>query len=222
MSRQDEASLPLVWRSVAIGLVALGAVALAGHSIDAHTWLTADGLRNVVGAEWYAPLAYVAVVCGAMFLPLPKFVLLALAGVLFGPWWGFVYAWIAQVLGMTALFVVARTSLRPIARRLVREHIATIRQIEGHLDARGILIVAVIRLFYFMGTPISIMLSATRLRVIHFMLGTALGVIPAIALSVFSADAATSGATPITAAIIGVSIVLVLGLGTLIRRRLRF
>jgi sulfite exporter TauE/SafE len=63
------------------------------------------------------------------------------------------------------------------------------------------------------------MLSTTKLRVQDFMLGTAIGVIPAVALMVLSADAVMSGPTAIEAALIGAAIVLVFGLGTLVRRR---
>jgi uncharacterized membrane protein YdjX (TVP38/TMEM64 family) len=146
-------------------------------------------------------------------------VLLGLGGVLFGPVYGFLWAWLGQVLGMSTLFVVARVGLRDVARRLVHEHSGAIRRLELRLERQGIQVVAAIRLFYFMGTPISIMLSTTKLRLRDFVIGTAIGVIPAIALAVLSADAIASGATAIEAALIGVGIVLVFGLGTIVRRR---
>jgi uncharacterized membrane protein YdjX (TVP38/TMEM64 family) len=214
-----ESALPLVWRSVAVVVVVAAVVAVVGGSVDPTAWLTADGLRAVVGAEWYAPIAYVAVIVAVMFLPAPKIILLGLAGVLFGPWQGFLYAWIGQILGMTALFLAARASLRPAAQRLMHEHLAAARNIDGHLETHGFATVALLRLFYFMGSPLTVMLSATKLRLLHFMAGTAVGVIPAIGLAVASADAATSGTTGIGAAIIGLGIVLVLGVGTVVRRR---
>ena len=78
---------------------------------------------------------------------------------------------------------------------------------------------AALRLFYFMGTPLSIMLSTTRVRLRHFVAGTAIGVIPAVAVAVASGDAVASGATGLTAAMMGVGLVLVVGLGTVVRRR---
>jgi uncharacterized membrane protein YdjX (TVP38/TMEM64 family) len=146
-------------------------------------------------------------------------VLLGLGGVLFGPVYGFAWAWIGQVLAMTVMFLVARTSLRPLARRLVHEHSGFVRRIELRLDDHGVQVVAALRLFYFMGTPLTIMLSTTRLRLRDFVVGTAIGVVPAVALMVLSADAVASGPTAVEAALIGVAIVLVFGLGTLVRRR---
>jgi uncharacterized membrane protein YdjX (TVP38/TMEM64 family) len=215
----DEAATA-AWRTWGAVIVVGAALALLAHSIDATSWLTADGLRAAVRAEeWYGPVGYVSVIVIGMFLPIPKAVLLALGGVLFGPAYGFVWAWTGQVLGMTALFLAARTSLRPLARRLVREHSGAVRRLELRLEHQGVQVVAALRLFYFMGTPISIMLSTTRLRLRDFMIGTGIGVVPAVALMVLSADAVASGATAFEAAIIGLAIVLVFGLGTLVRRR---
>src|SRR6185503_18491252 len=129
------------------------------------------------------------------------------------------YAWLGQILGMTVLFVVTRSGFRDLARRLVHRHVAVARRLDAHLEHRGILVVAALRLFYFMGTPLSIMLSTTRLRLRQFVVGTAIGVIPAVALAVASGDAVASGATGPTAAVIGIALVLVVGLGTLVRRR---
>jgi uncharacterized membrane protein YdjX (TVP38/TMEM64 family) len=210
----------LVGRTVlAAAVVVLGAAWLA-RSVDARAWLTADGLRAAVGSgEWYGPVCYVSTIVGGMFLPIPKVVLLGLGGVLFGPWHGFAYAWLGQVLGMTVLFVVARSGLRALVQRLVDGRLAAAERLEHRLERRGVQTVAMLRLFYFMGVPISVMLSTTRLRVRDFMAGTALGVVPAVALAVASGDAVASGATTAGAAVIGVAIVVVLGVGTLVRRR---
>ena len=215
-------SLPtsLVWRAILAGVALLAAGVVLGRTVDATRWLSAEGLRAAVGAdEWYGPLSYVSAVVAGMFLPVPKVMLLGLAGALFGPWYGFTYAWLGQVLGMSVLFIVARSGFRPLARRLVHEHVAAARRIDAHLEDRGISLVATLRLFYFMGTPLSIMLSTTRLRLRHFVAGTAIGVIPAVALAVASGDAVASGATGLTAAVIGLGLVLVVGLGTIVRRR---
>jgi uncharacterized membrane protein YdjX (TVP38/TMEM64 family) len=215
-----EAIAPIVGRTI-VALVAVAVVlgAVSGR-VDPTTWLTADGLRAVVRAdEWYGPIVYVGVLVAAMFSPLPKAVILALAGVLFGPAYGFLWAWIGQILAMTAMFLVARTSLRPLARRLVLEHSGFVRRLETPLERHGIQVIAALRLFYFMGVPLTIMLSTTRLRLRDYVAGTAIGVIPAVALMVLSGDAVASGPTAIEAALIGAAVVLVFGLGTLVRRR---
>ena len=212
--------MPLVWRPILVGVGSVAAGMLLARNVNATRWLTAEGLRAAVGAdEWYGPFYYVSAIVGGMFLPIPKVVLLGLGGALFGPWYGFTYAWLGQVLGMTVLFVVARSGFQALARRLVHEHIDAAGRIDAQLEDRGVALVAALRLFYFMGTPLSIMLSTTRVRLRQFVAGTAIGVIPAVALAVASGDAVASGATGLTAALIGVGLVLVVGLGTVVRRR---
>jgi uncharacterized membrane protein YdjX (TVP38/TMEM64 family) len=210
----------LVQRTAVVAMLFVAGVTVLARTVDATSWLTADGLRGTVGAdEWYGPLCYISTIVGGMFLPIPKMVLLGLGGVLFGPWYGFAYAWAGQVLGMSTLFVVARSGLQALARRIVHEHVDAARRIDMQLQHRGVQVVAALRLFYFMGTPISIMLSTTRLRLRHFVVGTAIGVVPAVAVAVASGNAVASGTTAVGAAVIGVGIVLVMGVGTIARRR---
>jgi hypothetical protein len=76
---------PVVRAAAVMVLVASGAALLA-RSVDPAAWLTADGLRAAVGADrWYGPVGYVSTVVGAMFVPVPKVVLLASAARFLGP-----------------------------------------------------------------------------------------------------------------------------------------
>ena len=216
-----EAWPALVARMAAIGLLVAGVGVVLGRAVDPSVWGTAAGLRAAVGADrWYGPAVYVSVVVGAMFLPVPKVILLGLAGALFGPWYGFVYAWTGQVVGMTVLFLVARTGLRSITRRFVHQHVQLAQRLDRQVEVDGLRTVAMLRLLYFMGTPLSIALSTTRLRLRDFVAGTGLGVVPIVALAVASGDAVTSGATALGAATIGLGIVVVAAAGIVVRRRL--
>src|SRR5215813_15618818 len=165
----------VVQRTALVTVLFVAGVTVLARTVDATSWLTADGLRGAVGAdEWYGPLCYISTIVGGMFLPIPKVVLLGLGGALFGPWYGFAYAWLGQILGMTVLFVVARSGFQALARGLVHQHVEAARRIDAHLEDRGVWTVAALRLFYFMGTPLSIILSTTRVRVGHFVAGTAI------------------------------------------------
>lgn len=209
-------------RAVAgLAILLLGGMVLA-QWVDWRQWLTADGLRATVHADaWYGPLLYLSTFMAAVFLPVPKIVLLGLAGMLFGPWYGFAYAWLAQVLGMTLLFVLARGTLRDAAQRLLHQHVDPVQHVERRLERQGFQIVALLRLFYFMGSPWSVLLATTSLGLAEFMGGTAVGVVPAVAMAVVAGDSAASGATGVKAAVFGAGVCLVLGVGTLVRRRLQ-
>jgi uncharacterized membrane protein YdjX (TVP38/TMEM64 family) len=121
---------------------------------------------------------------------------------------------------MTVLFLVARTGLRTITRRIVHEHVHLAQRLDRHVEVAGLRTVAMLRLLYFMGTPISIALSTTRLRLRDFIAGTGIGVVPVVALAVASGDALTSGATALGAAGIGLGVVVVVAGGMMVRRRL--
>lgn len=212
--------LPPVVQALLVGVLLSGAVVALTSRVDPAAWLTADGLRAALGVgTWYAPLGYVATLVAGIFLPVPKIVLLGLAGVLFGPWQGFVWAWTGQTLGMTAMFLVARSGLRGLARQLLHDRFAHVRRLDAQIATHGMRVVALLRLFYFMGTPLTVMLSTTRVRLGQYVAGTALGVIPAVALAVVSGDAVATGVTAVEAAVIGVAILLVIGVGTVVRRR---
>src|ERR1051326_891728 len=109
-----------VGRAILVGVALMAVGAVLARTVDATKWLTAEGLRAAVRAdEWYGPLCYVSTIVGGMFLPIPKVVLLGLGGALFGPWYGFPYAWLGQILGTTVLFVVARSGFRSLAPRVL-------------------------------------------------------------------------------------------------------
>lgn len=212
--------LPPVAQALLVAVVLSGAVVALTSRVDPAAWLTPEGLRAALGVgTWYAPLGYVATLVAGIFLPVPKLVLLGLGGALFGPWQGFVYAWAGQTLGMTAMFLVARSGLRGLARQLLHDRFPHVRRLDAGIAAHGMRVVALLRLFYFMGTPLTVMLSTTQVRLGQYVGGTALGVIPAVALAVVSGDAVVSGVTGVEAAVIGVAILLVIGVGTIVRRR---
>jgi len=217
---QPAALVPLACRVVLLAVLCSGVVVVVLSPIDPALWLTADGLRAALGVgRWYAPVGYVATLVASIFLPVPKIVVLGLAGVLFGPWQGFVYAWIGQTLGMTALFLLARGGLRGVVRRVLHDRVPQLRRVDEQIARHGIRVVAALRLFYVMGTPVTVVLSTTRIRLAQYVAGTAVGVVPAVALAVVSGDAVATGVTGLKAAVVGLAVVLVIGVGTVVRRR---
>jgi uncharacterized membrane protein YdjX (TVP38/TMEM64 family) len=101
----------------------------------------------------------------------------------------------------------------------VHEQVDLAQRLDRHVEVAGVRTVAMLRLLYFMGTPISIALSTTRLLVRDFVAGTGIGVVPVVALAVASGDAVASGATALGAAAIGIGIVVVAAAAMMVRRR---
>ena len=107
----------LVLFAVVIGLFAFGKSLLGlGHGVDGaearlEAWLS--GFRS---GPWGLVAAIVVFTVSA-FLGVPQFVLIAACVVAFGPWWGFLYSWIATVASAGATYWLGRG---PTARALER------------------------------------------------------------------------------------------------------
>src|SRR5690242_12470159 len=86
---------------VAIAL-ALGAVWLMPHRTDI------AGLQNVLQHHRAAPLVFLFLHLLASLLFLPRTAMAAVAGLVFGVWWGAILAAVGSVIGAVAGFLIAR------------------------------------------------------------------------------------------------------------------
>src|SRR5262245_50580087 len=71
--------------------------------------LSVEGLRTRI--ESYgtlAPLVFIGFVVAGLFVPGPELVLVALGGAIFGAVEGFLYGWIAALIGTTVSFLLVR------------------------------------------------------------------------------------------------------------------
>src|SRR5262249_10299202 len=100
-----------------------------------------------------------------------------------------------------------------------------IRTLDDRLERRGVATVIVLRLLLFLAPPLNWLLGASRVRTTDYVLGTALGILPGIGLTVFLADritAADSAAQLLTVQILAPAILLAVLLvsGVAVGRRL--
>jgi uncharacterized membrane protein YdjX (TVP38/TMEM64 family) len=66
----------------------------------------------------WAPVAYIIIHAVGVCLFLPGTLLTALGAAIFGAYWGFVYVWIAAMLGSSGAFLIGRTLAREFAASL--------------------------------------------------------------------------------------------------------
>ena len=159
--------------------------------------LTLDGIRALVGA-WgpLGPLVFMAIMIGGFFLPGPELLLVAAGGVLFGPVWGFVYAWVAAMVGTAAVFLLVRYTAQDWAQRALRHRFPRLRALDQRLHHNGFALVAVLRLILFLSPPLGWALGASRVRLGDYVLGTAVGILPMMGLAVvFAHRLAGAGST---------------------------
>jgi uncharacterized membrane protein YdjX (TVP38/TMEM64 family) len=175
------------WRAVLATVVVMGAmVALfaVGKSqlgLDAEVRLEAwlGGFRH---GPWGLPAA-VIVFTVAAFFGAPQFILIAACVVAFGPWFGFLYSWIATVASAAVTYWMGRG---PTARLLERHGGKTVGRLTRFVGKNAFYASFMIR-----NVPsapfivVNMAFGAARASFPGFLAGCALGVLPKTALVAF-------------------------------------
>jgi uncharacterized membrane protein YdjX (TVP38/TMEM64 family) len=102
--------------------------------------------------------------------------------------WGFVYSWIACVIGTALPFILVRYGAQEWAQRALHDRFPRFRALDERLERHGVMTVALLRLVFFLAPLLNWSLGATRVLLRDYVLGTGIGVLPGIALTVFLAD----------------------------------
>lgn len=218
------------WRALLATAVLLAAVTglflLGKHQLDLggehqlESWMS--GFRT---GPWGVFVA-IAVFTLSAFLGVPQFLLIAACVVAFGPWFGFLYSWIATVVSAGATYWLGRG---PTARALERFGGRTTDRLKRFVGDNAFYASFMIR-----NVPsapfivVNMAFGATRANFWGFLTGCALGVLPKTVLVAFFGGAVVSAVSGdgiwtslILAAVAVVWLGLMLGVRELVRRRER-
>jgi uncharacterized membrane protein YdjX (TVP38/TMEM64 family) len=155
--------------------------------------LRVDALRAEIESYGaFAPLVFMGLMLAGFFVPSPLLVLVGLGGAIFGTVEAFLYAWIAAVVGTTMPFFLVRQAVGRYVQRPDGIRFRRLRAVDARVAERGFVTVLVLRLLLCMTPPLNFALGATRVRWRDYVLGTAIGVVPGIALSAYLGDAVTN------------------------------
>lgn len=130
----------------------------------------------------WGPVIFVALYAVLGLLPVPLGLFTILAGAVFGGIGGVVVVWIGAMLGAMLGFFLARSTIRPVLEPLIEKHKGKVWQ---YLEGTGVFPVLAIRLMPvapFMA--VNYVAGATGIPVVSYSVGTALGIMPAVALYV--------------------------------------
>jgi uncharacterized membrane protein YdjX (TVP38/TMEM64 family) len=175
---------------VAVLAIAVIVTAIVWSGIFAD--FTFDGVRaRIESYGSLGPLAFMGLVVAGFFVPAPELVLIAVGGAIFGAVEGFLYGWIAAVVGTAIPFLLMRQAVGGFIARAEGVRFRRLRAIDERLAARGFATVLVLRLLFCMAPPLNWALGATRVRWRDYVLGTAIGVTPGIGLGAYLGDAVT-------------------------------
>jgi uncharacterized membrane protein YdjX (TVP38/TMEM64 family) len=157
--------------------------------IFALSYVRLGTIRTVVQSMGpYGLVVFVGLCMAAVLLHLPEFLFIAIGGVLFGRLEGFALGWIGSTAGSTCSFLIARYFLREPLQQAVTSQFKRIQALDERLKRKGFQTVLVLRLMLFMAPPLNWAMAVTRVHFRHYVLGSALGVIPCIAVTSYAAD----------------------------------
>jgi uncharacterized membrane protein YdjX (TVP38/TMEM64 family) len=177
------------WRTVAISFLLFGGVGVV--FLFGAPLLGIDGegaVQTWLGAAhgiWALPVAVSAFAILA-FVGVPQFVLIAAAVVAFGPWTGLAYSWIGTMVSAMIGFYVGRAFGARLLRDYAGEGIRKFMKLIGRNGFMASLIVRLVPSAPFI--VVNMAAGVTPMRVRHFLAGTALGIIPKIALTAFAGN----------------------------------
>jgi uncharacterized membrane protein YdjX (TVP38/TMEM64 family) len=171
-------------RMAAVGLVAVGAAA-AWHWRDAFDPLAIAGL---LAGHKFAPLGFVVLHVAASLFFVPRTLLAVAAGLLFGGWWGPVWAALGSLAGAVAGYLVARHLYSGFVERADPTRLqALLARAEGG----GWRMVAMVRLLPLIPHSLTnYAFGLTRIGLVAYVIGSLLGQLP---LTIAYADLGAAG-----------------------------
>jgi uncharacterized membrane protein YdjX (TVP38/TMEM64 family) len=177
------------WRALLVSFLLFGGVGLIfvfgaqvlGFSGEA----TVEHWMGGASGPFALPVA-VAAFAALAFVGVPQFMLIAAAVVAFGGWAGFAYSWIGTMVSSMVGFYLGRAGG---AKALARFSGAGVKRFMDHVGRNGFLASLIVRLVP--SAPfivVNMAAGVTPMRAVDFAAGTAIGIVPKIALTAFAGN----------------------------------
>ena len=138
-------------------------------------FLTAEKFGALLAAAGiWAPLAFILFYAVGVCLFIPGTLLTTLGAAIFGPYWGFMYVWIAAMLGAAGAFLIGRYLGREFAASLIGDRL---KKYDDAIERNGFATVLYLRLVYFPFTLMNFGMGLTKVRFRDYIWGTGLGIL---------------------------------------------
>ncbi|MDO9218635.1 MAG: VTT domain-containing protein, partial [Lacisediminimonas sp.] len=174
-------------RAIALVLLACGLIllALAWHFTPLREWINLAsliGFARALDDLPFTPLAVIACYVIGGLVMFPVTVLIAVSGIVFGPWWGACYALAGALLSASVSYRLGAWLGRDTVHRLLG---ARINGLSRRIARRGIVAMMVVRVVPVAPfTIVNVVAGASHIRFRDFIIGTMLGMLPGIAITV--------------------------------------
>jgi len=213
------------WKLLLALLLVLAALGGMWHYTPLAVWADADRVRawaESFSKNIWAPLIVMAAYTPASLVLFPRPAITLFAVVAFGTVLGFVYAFSGILIAALATYALGLKLDRGAVRRIAGNRLNRLSQI---MRERGVLAMTAVRLVP-LGPfgVVNIVAGAIRIRLWHFMLGTAIGILPGTLVATIFGDQLAAGLRDprtINVWLIAAAVV-VLGVATLVVRRWLF
>lgn len=222
----EEARKPAPRRLIVLGALAivLCGLGIAWHWTPLKEWVNLSALialaRSLEGLP-FAPLAVVAAYVVGGLVMLPVMLLIAVSGIVFGPFFGALYAIAGSMASATVAYGVGRWLGRDIVGRMLGPRI---NRLSRRIAKRGILAMMVVRIVPVAPfTVVNVVAGASHIRFRDYLIGTLLGMTPGIVVTVTFAHNLAEVVRKPSAGTIGILAAVVtalIGFGWLLQRLL--
>lgn len=175
--------------------------------------------ERVAAAGWWGPVIFIAVYAVLSLLPVPLGLFTVLSGAVFGGIWGVVVVWVGAMLGSLTGFFLTRSTIRPAIEPLIQKHKGKVWR---YLEGTGVFPVLAIRMMPvapFMA--VNYVAGATGIPLTSYTIGTALGILPAVALYVQVGASGLEDPAGLLWSLAGIVVLIVIGYVLLQRGRAR-
>ena len=170
-----------------------GALVWIYMNYDFSKYLNITEMRSLIDSYgFYGTLIFIGFCIAGIFLHLPGIIIIALGGLLFGIVKGFIYGWIGVLIGVTGTFFCVRYIFRDFFQKSLEGRFHRLKSFDERLAEKGLITILLLRLVLFLAPPLNWVIGLTRVKFRHYFAGSALGVIPGIAIACYFADSITA------------------------------
>ncbi|MEM6962451.1 MAG: VTT domain-containing protein [Myxococcota bacterium] len=168
------------WLRIALVLLAFVLAPVLVSTFDLQSHFELEAIQSTIrGAGWWGMLVFVLMFSVGELLHIPGIVFVAASMLVYDRFLGTLIAYAGAVMAVTVSFLVVRTLGGQVLGTLEQPWV---RRALLRLDQRPIRTVILLRIVLWMLPALNYALALTRIRLFHYVLGSALGLLPPIVL----------------------------------------
>jgi len=177
------------WRTLLVSFVLFGGVGLVfvfgAQALGFNGEATVQAWLRVASGPWSLPVAVLAFAALA-FVGVPQIMLIAAAVVAFGPVTGSLYSWVGTMASSLVGFQLGRLAGAKVLERFSGESVGRFVKLIARNGLFASFIVRLVPSAPFI--VVNMAAGVTPMRVVDFLLGTAVGIVPKIVLTAFAGN----------------------------------